>query len=360
MAQSFVRRTVNIDPDRGIFVEMLGIMEVRYTSEESDLQEVEDFLYFQERMVEIPDDFCLKNKWTTEQARFHCLVCECDMMALLPLKDHVKGKKHVRKAFMKKRQVLGIVDEPPNAPQSRKPNEERKNADVRLTLRQMLEKSGQVAIGLEYITEFNNPRNSFDYPMYTCSLEGCKAAWGTSFDIFNHCIQSKHQRNFFRKLYPEDNRISGLNKAELLAMAVHYEDEYEGIYETDSVAICVVNEYEPYVQLRSRPMYWSEKAQSVSRPLHHHSSYNRSEEMYKSRRTRSLSTASSSTGSTISSISSDSRRRMYKDVNVETIPYCSLSRASRNVNEVKEETARGIDCVKRRRESYGEKIKDND
>ena len=84
-------------------------MEVRYT-EESDLQEVEDFLYFQERMIDIPDDFCLKNKWTTEQARFHCLVCDCDMMAVQPLIDHVKGKKHVRKALMRKREVLGIVD----------------------------------------------------------------------------------------------------------------------------------------------------------------------------------------------------------------------------------------------------------
>ena len=107
MAQSSVRRTVNIDPERGIFVEMLGIMEVRYT-EESDLQEVEDFLYFQERMIDIPDDFCLKNKWTTEQARFHCLVCDCDMMAVQPLIDHMKGKKHVRKALMRKREVLGI------------------------------------------------------------------------------------------------------------------------------------------------------------------------------------------------------------------------------------------------------------
>lgn len=263
MAQSSVRRTVNIDPERGIFVEMLGIMEVRYT-EESDLQEVEDFLYFQERMIDIPDDFCLKNKWTTEQARFHCLVCDCDMMAVQPLIDHVKGKKHVRKALMRKREVLGIVDEPPNAPRFRKPKEERQNADVRLTLRQRLEKSGQVAIGLEYITEFNNPRDPRDHPMYTCSLEGCKAAWGTSDEMFNHCIQTKHQRNFFKKLNPNDSRITVLNRAKILAMAVQYENECEGVYQRDSDAVRVVRKFEPYAQLRNRSKKWSERANFFS------------------------------------------------------------------------------------------------
>ena len=39
---------------------------------------------------------------------------------------------------------------------------------------------------------------------------------GTSDDIFNHCIKGRKHREM---LYPEDSRITGLNKAEILAMA---------------------------------------------------------------------------------------------------------------------------------------------
>ena len=54
-----------------------------------------------------------------------------------------------------------------------------------------------------------------DHPMYTCSLEGCKSAWGTSDDIFNHCIKPKHHKNFFKKLNPDDTRIAGLSSADV-------------------------------------------------------------------------------------------------------------------------------------------------
>ena len=70
-------------------------------------------------------------------------------------------------------------------------------------------------IGLEYITEYTNPRKVSDHPMYTCSLEGCKSAWGTSDDIFNHCIKPKHHKNFFKKLNPDDTRIAGLSSADV-------------------------------------------------------------------------------------------------------------------------------------------------
>ena len=72
-----------------------------------------------------------------------------------------------------------------------------------------------VPIGLEYITEYTNPRKVSDHPMYTCSLEGCKSAWGTSDDIFNHCIKPKHHKNFFKKLNPDDTRIAGLSSADV-------------------------------------------------------------------------------------------------------------------------------------------------
>ena len=235
-------------------------MEVRYSSEDIDYEdEPEDFLSFQSRVREIPDDFCHKNKETTEQAFFYCLVCNCDLKSLRPLRDHVTGNKHIRKACEKKRQILGLQQDPQNAPRVKKLKKERPRVDVGKTLKERLEECGQPAIGLEYITEYTNPRKSNDHPMYTCRLEGCKSAWGTSDDIYNHCIKPKHHKNFFKKQNPEDGRIAGLSSAEILQKAAEYEEERGGSEERDYEVILIVKDYEKYVELRDRPDDWSEK-----------------------------------------------------------------------------------------------------
>ena len=260
MALSSARQDSKVDPDKGVYVEMEGIMEVRYTSEDIDFQdEPEDFFYFQQRVREIPDDFCHKDRETTQQAFFYCLVCNCDLKSLRPLRDHVTGNKHIRKACEKKRQVLGLPQEPQNAPRKKEKKKERPRVDVGLTLKQRLEESGEPAIGLEYITEYLNPNKSSDHPMYTCSLEGCKSAWGTSDDIFNHCIKPKHHKNFFKKQNPEDSRIAGLSSADILMKAAEYEEEHGGSEERDYTVIRVVRNYEEYIELRDRPDDWSEK-----------------------------------------------------------------------------------------------------
>jgi len=260
MALRSERQDSKVDPDNGVYVEMEGIMEVRYSSEDVDYENIpEDFLAFQARVREIPHDFCQKNKETTAQAEFYCLVCNCPMKSLRPLRDHVTGTKHIKKACVKKRQMLGLPMEPQNAPRIKKLKKERPWVDVGLTLAQRLQECGEPAIGLEYITEYTNPRKPADHPMYTCSLEGCKSAWGTSDDIFNHCIRTKHHKNFFKKLNPEDNRIAGLTNADILKEAAEYEDEQGGSEKRDYEVINIVRDYEKYVELRDRPDDWSEK-----------------------------------------------------------------------------------------------------
>ena len=88
--------------------------------------------------------------------------------------------------------------------------------DIGLTLKKLLQGCGEPAIGLEYITEYINPRNEHDHRMYTCKLEGCKSAWGTSDDIFNHVKRPKHHKNFFRKMNPDDARVAGMTSADIL------------------------------------------------------------------------------------------------------------------------------------------------
>ena len=60
---------------------------------------------------EIPENFCHKDRETTEQAVFFCLVCNCDLKSLKPLRDHVTGNKHIRKACDFKRQIMGIPNQ---------------------------------------------------------------------------------------------------------------------------------------------------------------------------------------------------------------------------------------------------------
>ena len=155
--------------------------------------------------------------------------------------------------------ALGLPQDPQNAPRVKKLKKERPKVDVGLTIVQRLKDCGEPAIGLEYITEFINPKNSSDHPMYTCRLEGCKSAWGTSDDIFNHVIKAKHHKNLFKKLNPEDTRIAGLSSADILVKAAEYEEEQGGSEERDYGVIETVSDYEKYMELRERPDDWSEK-----------------------------------------------------------------------------------------------------
>ena len=264
MALSSARQKSAVDPGKGKFVEMEGVMEVRYVSDDIDyFRPPEDMFLFQDRVPHIPDDFCQKNKRTTEQAIFFCLVCNCELKNLRPLKEHINGTKHIRKAFENKRQVLGLPKEPQNAPRKKEKKTERPRVDLRERLKDRLMVSGIPAIGLDYIKEFINPRGSRDYPMYTCFLDGCKSAWGTSDDIFHHVQNAKHQRNFFKKMYPEDARISGLTKDEILSQASKYEQERGGPEERDYRQIIVVEDAEKYNELRDRPKDWSEKKSNL-------------------------------------------------------------------------------------------------
>ena len=113
-----------VNPDNGVCVEMEGIMEVRYTSDDPEyhhhhLVATEDMFHFQYRVQYIPDGFCLKNKRTTEQAVFFCVICNCELQSFVSLRDHVTGSKHIQKAFEKKRQVFGLLKDPPSSSRRR-------------------------------------------------------------------------------------------------------------------------------------------------------------------------------------------------------------------------------------------------
>jgi len=249
---------MKVDPAKGIYVEMEGIMEVRYC--EYDDYEAEDFFDFQRVNSHIPDDFCHKDREEQRQNIFFCLVCNCDLKSIIPLRDHVMGAKHIRKALEKKRQVLGLLADPQNKPKVKKQKPPKGRVNVSLTLEARLRDMDDPVLGLNAITEYRNGDGRRDPPWYTCSQEGCKSAWGNSDDMLNHVKNHKHQRNFLKLIYPEDPRIDSLNKNELIEKALTYATDHNCLLAEDRDYDSIQSQKDPalYKKLSTRPQDWSE------------------------------------------------------------------------------------------------------
>jgi len=262
MALSSARFEGVVNPAEGIFVEMEGIMQVDYTADNPNYaMPSEDLFIFQHRNRKIPKEFCLKNKKQGgRQAVFQCLVCENTgpLKSIRPLHDHVVGKKHIRKACDAKRRLMGIPK--PSAVIEKKRKVEKSTPEwklnIKLSLKTKLERSGEPTLGLEYITEFINPQgNEKDHPMYLCSLEGCKDAWGTSFQMFHHVLKVNHQRNFLKSIFPEDTTIENLRKPDVLLKAMQWEEQKFPNGEKDYSSIIQVIDHDQYMAMRDR-RFW--------------------------------------------------------------------------------------------------------
>jgi len=257
MALSSARFEGVVNPASGIFVEMEGIMQVEYTADNPNfIKPPEDLFSFQQRNRRIPKEFCLKDKKQGgRQAVFQCLVCEGSgpLKSILPLQHHVVGKKHIRKACEAKRRLMGIPKPSSVIEKKKKVPKSPPKKNVNLSLQTKLERSGQPALGLEYITEFLHPEKlEKDHPMYSCSLEGCKSAWGTSFEIFHHVLNVKHQRNFLKSVNPDDATIGDMLKPDVFLKALQWEEQNFPSGEKDYSKIVQVIDHEQYMEMRER------------------------------------------------------------------------------------------------------------
>ena len=225
---------------------MEEIIKIKYLSDDVDdpPKPAKDLYHFQQEVEEVSVNFCKKDKQSGQQRVFACLVCNCDLKDVEGLRKHILGEKHTRKAFMKERLVLGLELEPQNAPRKKEGRKrERPIVDVGLTLEQRLKESGLPALGLDFISEFLNPRDDRDHPLYTCSLQGCNSAWGNSDEMFHHVSNYKHQKNFFKNQNPDDDRINLFTRDKVLYMAMTYEEEEGGPDVRDYSLIKNVRDY---------------------------------------------------------------------------------------------------------------------
>ena len=71
----------------------------------------------------------------------------------------------------------------------------RDNLEVFTNLRELLVNCGEAVIGLQYVKEYYPRADTRRHPVYSCKLDGCKSAWGSSVDMFNHVKNSLHLKN---------------------------------------------------------------------------------------------------------------------------------------------------------------------
>jgi len=124
------------------------------------------------------------------------------------------------------------------------------------------------ALGLNYIHEWNDPRGC-GVKWYTCTLQGCKSAWGKSFEMCAHLIgnKNKHSRNYLGSLGVPDYNSLTLDK--LLDSAREQDKRERGFQlERDRDYDSIVrhfNDEQMYRELASRPKDWSHSKEEQKR-----------------------------------------------------------------------------------------------
>ncbi len=252
------------------YVDMKGVIVVRNLYDElsgkhDPIEDTVDVFDLQEDpgLDYLPEDYCAKDRDYGVQRVFYCLSCDCELKSWLHLDSHASGAKHARKVVELKRLRQGLpAQEPPEskkakvAKQKARPNRHR-------TLREKLEDSEireLPILGLECITEFISPSHPDRPHFYSCSLKGCKSAWGDSNDMFHHlCSKSgKHSKNYITHVL-KDAHGASMNKAEILARSVKEDIAQRNERNRRRYDIIkVVWDEEAYREISTRPDDWSE------------------------------------------------------------------------------------------------------
>lgn len=113
-------------------------------------------------------------------------------------------------------------------------------------------------VGLEFITEYLNPGNPEAKRMYTCSLAGCKSAWGNAEEMKNHLTGDtlKHCKNYLKAEKGTLNLQKDIvyNKCRDIFLAQLEENNGQ----KDFSKLKTVSDKNMYLELVNRPIDWSE------------------------------------------------------------------------------------------------------
>lgn len=171
--------------------------------------------------AEFNNEYFCRMDWENLQNVFYCLLCAADLKSWATLLAHCSGRKHVKAVMNKKKRDFGVEEEPINAPKAKK---KKRTQNVipnpREFLQDKLPRAEGPVLGLEYVTEYLSSDRR-DNPIYTCSLDGCKSAWGSSDDMFFHVGNPTHLKNFLS--LQSDCDLKGANNAQTMQKAMEME-----------------------------------------------------------------------------------------------------------------------------------------
>jgi len=253
--------------DPRTYVENKGIVEIHYGVENSSVEwqtDLHDYVRNDMREGErFEMDFCTKNKETGKRYWFACIVCPCTLYRDENLVHHVKGQRHQKRAIEKLNSENNVNrkrkrndSEPLNEVFNPVPGHSRSSrSDLQ---HRLMHGPSYPFLGLDYITEYVNPGNPNKDPMYTCSLDGCKSAWGSASEMYNHLTSSKnkHNRNYLQKFYEIPNLTVDqiFNKSRQV-----FDEKKEKNNEQVEFHIKQISNRSDYSELKNRPLTWSEK-----------------------------------------------------------------------------------------------------
>lgn len=192
------------------YVSRRGIVEIHYGTENGTVEWTKDMYdYVREELDDgrelFDPSFCTKEKETGKRYWFACIVCPCTLYKDENLCFHVNGQKHQKRALEKLEQdqqqerqksrpkyiKREDYSDRGGGGESRYRDRIGRSRTTRSHLKEKLENTKFPFVGLEYITEYLNPGNPNSDPQYQCLLDGCKKAWGTAEEMFNHLTSNK-------------------------------------------------------------------------------------------------------------------------------------------------------------------------
>ena len=146
--------------DPRTYVSGTGIIEIHFGVENDFIEEKFDLYdYVRQKLSNnemFETKFFTKNKETSKRYWLACLVCDCTFYGCENLVTHVNAQRHQKNT---------IKFDPRLSNKRKRPSTSQSQNDLRGRL---LNGPSYPFLGLEFITEYLNPRNPNKDPQYTC------------------------------------------------------------------------------------------------------------------------------------------------------------------------------------------------
>jgi len=237
------------------FVERLGVVRIKYKNDDPTKEVPDPVDLFEMQARGLPEDIGKKDKFSTLQAIFDCVVCDCELKSIKTLRAHCKGRPH-KQAEIKsrprpvKKQPIDDTDDvkapgllkteenwpprPGRAGGTRFDNRDHEHyprhpPPPEVSLAEMLRGCAAPIVGLDKVKEVQS--ESRRVLLYVCTI--CRSAAGSNPSVGNadfmldHLTSKGHMRGYFEFEYDIKNEALAriLSSPESIVVEAKREEE---------------------------------------------------------------------------------------------------------------------------------------